>query len=140
MGAWTDRDRSIAAVTAKSRKRAVVGRQGGGENSNEAGEGGSGGGGEAEEERRESTGQNGARGGVGGDGGCGEDDGNRQVATKSARRGREGGVEARLEALLRVEFARAMADMLYGFTDCLFFLHPERPIFNGVRFLQVRSP
>ncbi|CAN0555116.1 unnamed protein product, partial [Ectocarpus sp. 12 AP-2014] len=29
-----------------------------------------------------------------------------------------------------------MADMLYGFTECLFFLHPDRPIFNGARFLQ----
>ncbi|CAM9277809.1 unnamed protein product, partial [Discosporangium mesarthrocarpum] len=41
-----------------------------------------------------------------------------------------------LEELLRKEFLRAMADMLYGFTDCLFFLHPDRPIFNGARFLQ----
>ncbi|CAN0206343.1 unnamed protein product, partial [Ectocarpus sp. 8 AP-2014] len=43
---------------------------------------------------------------------------------------------ARVEALLRLEFAHAMADMLYGLTECLFFLHPDRPIFNGARFLQ----
>lgn len=70
--------------------------------------------------------QNGGRGG----GGTG---GRRRV-----RRAREPGEEAKAEELLRLEFARAMADMLYGFTECLFFLHPERPIFNGARFLQVR--
>lgn len=60
-----------------------------------------------------------------------------EVAVRKARRGRARGAAARVEALLRLEFARAMADMLYGFTECLFFLHPDRPIFNGARFLQV---
>lgn len=60
-----------------------------------------------------------------------------EVVVRKARRGRARGAAARVEALLRLEFARAMADMLYGFTECLFFLHPDRPIFNGARFLQV---
>ncbi|CAN0309413.1 unnamed protein product, partial [Ectocarpus sp. 12 AP-2014] len=59
-----------------------------------------------------------------------------EVVVRKARRGRARGAAARVEALLRLEFARAMADMLYGFTECLFFLHPDRPIFNGARFLQ----
>ena len=89
--------------------------QGGGEKSAEAGDSSSRG-----------------RVGSGGGGGAGGD-----VTVRKARRGRARGAAARMEALLRLEFARAMADMLYGFTECLFFLHPDRPIFNGARFLQV---
>lgn len=59
------------------------------------------------------------------------------AAAVKARRVRAMGAEARMEALLRQEFARAMAGMLYGFAECLFFLQPDRPIFNSARFLQV---
>ena len=86
------------------------------------------------------------RGGRRSDGG-GRDAGDNKAGGSTAGRRRRGGgkgaaagarrLQARLEALLRLEFAVAMADMLYGFLECLFFLHPERPIFNGARFLQV---
>jgi hypothetical protein len=29
-----------------------------------------------------------------------------------------------------------MADLLFGYSDCLFFVDPDRPIFNAERFLQ----
>lgn len=87
----------------------------------------------------EKSGEAGDGDGGRGDGvGVGEAGGSRESPRKAVRRGREKGAEARAEALLRLEFARAMADMLHGFAECLFFLHPERPIFNAVRFLQVR--
>jgi hypothetical protein len=37
---------------------------------------------------------------------------------------------------LRMDFVRAMADLLFGYSDCLFFVDPDRPIFNAERFLQ----
>lgn len=116
LSAWADRDRTHQISSA-----AGAAGQGGGEKSAEAGDS------SAEGGRRSAV-------GVGSDG-----DGDGQVAVRRARRGRTRGAGARMEALLRLEFARAMADMLYGFTECLFFLHPDRPIFNGARFLQVCS-
>ncbi|CAM9530596.1 unnamed protein product [Chrysoparadoxa australica] len=43
--------------------------------------------------------------------------------------------EAQKDWSLRMTFARAMADMFYGYTDCMFYVVPDRPIFNGSRFL-----
>eukprot|EP00752_Nemacystus_decipiens_P001367 g1356.t1 len=107
LSAWTDPVPRAGGAAAGNRDG--VG-QGGGEKSAEAGD-------------TSSRGRSGSGGG--GD-----------VTVRKARRGRARGVAARMEALLRLEFARAMADMLYGFTECLFFLQPDRPIFNGARFLQ----
>lgn len=108
-GAWTDPSRSIAIV-AKSPPLAG----GGGRGEVGRGRGGRPGGESTAGRRRRGGGGRGA------------------AAAAGARR-----LQARLEALLRLEFASAMADMLYGLSECLFFLHPERPIFNGARFLQV---
>ncbi len=119
MSAWADRDPRATAGPG--------GQQGGGEKSSEAGDSSL----RARQQSR-SAGGAGGTGGGGGSGGGGE-----EVTERKARRGRARGAAARMEALLRLEFARAMADMLYGFTECLFFLHPDRPIFNGARFLQV---
>lgn len=114
LAAWaTDRERG-----ARERRAREAAGQGGGEKSGEAGD----------SDIRSSRGRG------GGEAGAGETGSN----VRKARRARKQGAEARMEGLLRLEFARAMADMLYGFTECLFFLHPERPIFNGARFLQVR--
>lgn len=99
---------------------AKSGGQRGGERSSEAGDG----------DGRKQNDSGAGNGGGTAEGGAGS-------SRKPLRRGRQRGAAARAEALLRLEFARAMADMLYGFTECLFFLHPERPIFNGARFLQV---
>ncbi|CAM9215574.1 unnamed protein product [Scytosiphon promiscuus] len=124
LSAWADRARThqmstAAAAAAKTRANGEgAAGQGGGEKSAEAGD---------LSTKGERRGAAGAGGGGGGDG---------QVVVPRARRERTRGAGARLEALLRLEFARAMADMLYGFTECLFFLHPDRPIFNGARFLQ----
>lgn len=114
LAAWTtDRERG-----ARERRAREAAGQGGGEKSGEAGD----------SDIRGSRGKGGREDGAG-------ETGNK---VRKARRARKHGAEARMEGLLRLEFARAMADMLYGFTECLFFLHPERPIFNGARFLQVR--
>lgn len=113
MSAWADRDPRATAGPG--------GRQGGGEKSAEAGDSSS-----RSRQHSRSAGADGSGGG-----------GGEEVTERKARRGRTRGAAARMEALLRLEFARAMADMLYGFTECLFFLHPDRPIFNGARFLQV---
>eukprot|EP00903_Cladosiphon_okamuranus_P012628 g11814.t1 len=110
LSAWVDPDPRAAVAAAGSGDAAG---QGGGEKSAEMGDSSS---------RGQSSG-----GGAGGEGGA---------TVRKARRGRARGAAARMEGLLRLEFARAMADMLYGFTECLFFLHPDRPIFNGARFLQ----
>lgn len=111
LSAWIDPEPRAAAAAAAAGNRDGAG-QGGGEKSAEAGDSSS--------RVRSSSG--------GGGGG---------LTVHKARRGRARGAAARMEGLLRLEFARAMADMLYGFTECLFFLHPDRPIFNGARFLQV---
>lgn len=120
LSAWTDRDVSSGGGSGGSSSKHAG--QGGGEKSAEAGDSSSWRG-----RRRSGAGVSGSGGGAEG-----------EVVARKARRGRARGAEARMEALLRLEFARAMADMLYGFTECLFFLHPDRPIFNGARFLQVR--
>lgn len=116
LAAWaTDGERARQARAARAAG------QGGGEKSSEAGD---------PDQRNELIGS--SEGGRAG--------GGREAAPgvrRKARRVREGSLQAKAEALLRLEFARAMADMLYGFTECLFYLHPERPIFNGARFLQV---
>ncbi len=39
------------------------------------------------------------------------------------------------ERHMQYAFVKAMADLLYGFTDCLFFVEQNRPIFNSTRFL-----
>ncbi len=39
------------------------------------------------------------------------------------------------ERRMQYAFVKAMADLLYGFTDCLFFVEQDRPIFNSARFL-----
>jgi hypothetical protein len=41
-----------------------------------------------------------------------------------------------VETDVRFVFVEAMADMLFGYTECLFFVDPDRPIFNSSRFLQ----
>ena len=120
-GAWTDATRSIAVV-AKSPPLA------GSASTSGKGKAGGGGGG-----RGEGGGGRGDRPGESAAGRRRRNGGGKGAAAAGARR-----LQARLEALLRLEFASAMADMLYGLSECLFFLHPERPIFNGARFLQVR--
>lgn len=111
-------DREQAARERRVRAAAAAG-QGGGEKSSEAGD----------PDSRSKSGGGGRLGGLEGT--------ETEIKVSKARRSREHGAEARVEGLLRLEFARAMADMLYGFMECLLFLHPERPIFNGARFLQV---
>ncbi len=39
------------------------------------------------------------------------------------------------ERRMQYAFVKAMADFLYGFTDCLFFVEQNRPVFNSARFL-----
>ncbi len=39
------------------------------------------------------------------------------------------------EMHMQYAFVKAMADLLYGFTDCLFFVEQNRPVFNSTRFL-----